>query len=55
MISHFGTLVYIVSCRGVRQLGDLVPAIRLGVLLGCQACKLCDPLSYPLGNERTLV
>ena len=46
---------YIVGCQGVRQLGGLVPVVRLGVPLGCKAWKLCDPLSYPLGNERTLV
>ena len=30
-----------------RQLGVLVPLLRLGVPLRCKACKLCDPLRYP--------
>ena len=46
---------YIVGCRGVWQLGGLIPVVRLGVPLGCKAWKLYDPLGYPLGNERTLV
>ena len=33
----------------------LVPVVRLGVPLGYKAWKLCYPLSFPLGNERTLV
>ena len=47
--------VWVVGCPGVRQLGGLVPVVRLEVPLGCKAWKLHDPLSYPLGNERTLV
>ena len=43
------------SCRGILQLGGLVPVVRLGVPLRCKACKLGDPLSYPHDNERTLV
>ena len=27
---------------------------KAGVPPRCKACKLCDPLSYPLDNERTL-
>ena len=51
---QFGEL-YIVGCRGVRQLGGLVPVIRLGVPPEYKAWKLCNPQSYQLGNERTLV
>ena len=50
-----GGITYIVGCQGVWQLGGLVPVVRLGVPLGCKAWKLCDPLSYPLDNERTLL
>ena len=38
-----------------RTARGLVPVVRLGVPLRCKACKLGDPLSYPLDNERTLV
>ena len=46
---------YIEGCRGIWQLGGLVSVVSLGVPLRCEACKLGDPLSYPLDNERTLV
>ena len=46
---------YIVSCRGIGQLGGVVPVIRLGVPLRCKACRLGDPLSYPLDNDYFLL
>ena len=48
-------MTYIDGFRGIGQLGGLVPAVRLGVPLRCKACKLGDPLRYPLDKERTLV
>ena len=32
-----------------------ITSLRLWVPVRCKACKLNDPLSYPLDNERTLV
>ena len=47
--------LYINGCRGIWQLGGLVPVVRLGVLLRWKACKLGDLLSFKVKCKQLLL